>query len=76
MTEEEIITVRQIKVPIAGVTEGGKIYGTIPQEVREEINIPTLVEESDEISGFATIEFNLVLEHDEEIKETTESIGN
>lgn len=48
---------RQIKVAIAGVTDKGKIHGTIPKQVREEIDFDKLNEEADTIQGFAVIEF-------------------
>lgn len=66
MTDKETrVTIRQIKVPIAGVTDEGKIYGTIPKEAREHIDLDELVEQSDEVRGFATIEFNWIVEAEE-----------
>lgn len=48
---------RQIKVPIAGVSDDGSIYGTVTKEMRDHINFDKLMEDSETVEGYAVIRF-------------------
>jgi hypothetical protein len=55
MSDEELI--REMKVPLTGVSEDGSFYGTITKEMREQVDFDELVEEADTIEGLAVIRF-------------------
>jgi len=58
--ENELYTsdvIRQMKVPLTGVSEDGSFYGTITKDMRDEVDWDELLEESEEIEGEATIVF-------------------
>lgn len=55
MSDKEQI--QKIQVPIAGVSEDGSFYGTVTQEIREEIDFDDLLDEANNIKGKATIKF-------------------
>jgi len=48
---------RRIEVPISGISEDGSFYGTVNKEMREEIDFDELMENSDEVDGYAVIFF-------------------
>lgn len=48
---------RRIEVPLTGVSEDGSFYGTVNKEMREEIDFDELMENSDEVKGYAVIYF-------------------
>jgi len=50
-------TIQKLTIAIAGVSEDGSFYGTIPKEVREEINFDELIEDTDNIRGQVEIMF-------------------
>lgn len=48
---------RRIELPLTGVSDDGSFYGTVTKEMREEINFDELMDESDEVRGYAVICF-------------------
>ena len=55
MSDEELI--REMEVPLTGVSDDGSFYGTITKEMREQVDFDELLEESDTIKGRAIIQF-------------------
>lgn len=49
--------IRKVTIAIAGVSEDGSFYGTIPKDVREELNFDKLMEQTDNVRGQAEIRF-------------------
>jgi hypothetical protein len=48
---------KRIELPLTGVSDDGSFYGTVTKEMREEINFDELMDESDEVRGYAVICF-------------------
>lgn len=55
MSDEELI--KEMEVPLTGVSDDGSFYGTITKEMREHVDFDELLEESDTIKGRAIIQF-------------------
>ena len=55
MSDEELI--REMEVPLTGVSDDGSFYGTITKEMREQVDFDELLEEADTIKGRAIIQF-------------------
>ena len=55
MSDDDVI--REMKVPLTGVSDDGSFYGTITKEMREQVDFDELVEEADTIEGLAVIRF-------------------
>lgn len=55
MSDEELI--KEMEVPLAGVSDDGSFYGTITKEMREHVDFDELLEEADTIKGRAIIQF-------------------
>jgi len=49
--------IRRMKVPLAGVSDDGSFYGTINKDMREHIDFDELLNESENIEGYAVIYF-------------------
>jgi hypothetical protein len=55
MSDEELI--KEMEVPLTGVSDDGSFYGTITKEMREHVDFDELLEESETIKGRAIIQF-------------------
>lgn len=55
--DDESRTIRRMKIPIAGVSDDGSVYGTITKEMREQVDFEDLMMKSNNIKGYAVIHF-------------------